>query len=168
MLLINCDPFHSFSFPFIRYFFKTAVQKYSPELRECHKKTPVLVFFLKKQRLQVFKKGLRQSFFSVKFVKFFRTTLFWNKFRRMFLFQGLALRSPIKAISIWFGSLNKKTLLQAIRAILWNSFPPEMSEHSATICSWWSPVLIKSQVKLAEAGVHIFLEYFQFCQSITL
>ena len=70
---IHYDLSHSFSFPFICYFFKISVQKYPFEY---HKKTPVLEFFLKKQRLQVFKKGLRQSFFPVKFVKFFRTTFF--------------------------------------------------------------------------------------------
>ena len=75
MLLINCGPFHSFNFPFICYFSKTAGQKYYPELSECHKKTPVLVF-LKKQRLQVFKKGLDQSYFAVKFVGFFRIAFF--------------------------------------------------------------------------------------------
>ena len=97
---LNCDTFHSFSFPFICYFFKTGVQNYSPELCECHKKTPVLMFFLKKQRLQVFKKGHHQSFFPVKFAKFFRTVFFQNNFRRMFLFRWLALRSPIIAIRI--------------------------------------------------------------------
>ena len=98
MLLIDCDPFRSiFS---ISYFFKTAVQKCSPELCKSHKKTPAIEFFVEKYRLQVTKKGLHQRFFPVKFVEFFRTVSCYGNFWRMFLFQGLALRSPIKARSI--------------------------------------------------------------------
>ena len=47
LLLINCDTFHSFSFPFSCYFFEAAAQKCSPELCEntcigvVHKKTEV-------------------------------------------------------------------------------------------------------------------------------
>ena len=48
--------------------------------------------------------------------------------------------------------------------------PPQKKSRNIQqqLCPWWSPVIIKSQVKLAEAGVHIFMEYFQFRQSITL
>ena len=49
---------------------------------------------------------------------------------------------------------------------MWNSFPEKLSKYSAIICPWWSPVLIKSQVKFAESVFNIFLQHFQFRQRI--
>ena len=72
MLLIDCDLFHLVCF--FGYFFKTAVQKCSPELYESHKKTYVIEFFVKTYRLQVIKKRLRQRFFPVKFGKIFQNS----------------------------------------------------------------------------------------------
>ena len=52
------------------------------------KKTPVLEFFLKKQRLRVFKKGLHQSFFPVKFVNFSEQLFSRTTFGECFCFRG--------------------------------------------------------------------------------
>ena len=92
MVLINCDPFHSFSFLFISYslkqLFRSVHQIFTKSIR---KGTYVLEFFLKKQRMQAVKKGLNQSFFPLKTVKFFRTASFQNNFRWMFLFREVGL-----------------------------------------------------------------------------
>ena len=72
MLLIDCDPFHSFSFPFICYFFEAAAQKCSPQLCE----NTCIGVLLKKAEAVSFVKRVYQSFFLAKFVKFFITAFF--------------------------------------------------------------------------------------------
>ena len=96
VLLINCDPFHSFSFPFICYFFNTAVQKCSPELCECLEKTPALEFFLKKQMLQYSWKDFIKVFFLWNLWNFSEQPFCRTTFGKCFCFRGwCTTRTPL-------------------------------------------------------------------------
>ena len=107
MFLINCGPFHSFSFPFICYFFEAADQTCSPELCEntcigvVHKKTEVASI----------RETTSSKFLSCKICEIFQNSFFLEQ-----------LPANVSALGV-------------------------------------CPV---------EAGIHIFLEYFQFLQGITL
>ena len=72
MLLINCDPFHSFSFPFICYFFETAAQKCSPELRE----NTCIGVLLKKAEAASIHETTSSKFLSCKICEIFQKQLF--------------------------------------------------------------------------------------------
>ena len=74
ILLISCDPFHW------RFLLIT--------ICESHMKIIVIEFFFERHRLQFNKKELRQRFFPLTFVKFFRKILSRTTFSKWFYFRG--------------------------------------------------------------------------------
>ena len=140
LLLINCDPFHSFSFPFICYFFEAAAQKRSPELCEntcigdLHKKTEVSSIH----------ETTSSKFLSCKICEIFQSSFF--------------LEQHWPNVSVW--GVGPAQPYQSSKYVIW------LTKQINTLTSNQSYFV--KQVILAEAGVHSFLEYFQFRQGITL
>ena len=139
MLLINCDPFHSFSFPFICYFFEAAAQKCSPELHEntCNG-------VLLKKRGCKFHETSSSKFLSCEMCEIFQNSVFLEQLSANVSVSGVGPAQPY----------------QSSKYLIW------LTKQINTLTNNQSYIL--KQVRLAEAGIHIFLEYFRFRQGITL
>ena len=140
LLLINCDPFHSFSFPFTCYFFEAAAQKCSPELCE---NTCIEVLY-KKTEVASIHETTSSKFFSCKICEIFQNSFFLEQHSTNVSVSGVGPAQPY----------------QSNKYLIW------LTNQINTLTSNQSYFV--KQVILAEAGVNIFLEYFQSRQGITL
>ena len=134
LLLINCDPFHSFSFPFSCYFFEAAAQKCSPELCE----NTCIGVLHKKTEIASIHETTSSKFLSCKICKIFQNSFFREQ-------------------------LSANGQVQSYQS---NKYLICLTKQINTLTSNQSYFVKK--VILAETGVYIFLEYFQFRQGITL
>ena len=141
LLLINCDPFHSFSFPFICYFFEAAAQKCSLELCE---NTCIGILLKKKTEVASIHEATSSKFLSCKICEIFHNSFFLEQLSANVSVSGVG---PVQSY-------------QSNKYLIW------LTKQINTLTSNQSYFV--KQVIFAEAGVHIFLEYFQFCQGITL
>ena len=163
-MLINCDPSHSV-FLLLTISLKQLLRSALQNFVKVKRKDLWWSSSSKGTCCNISRKDFIKGL-SCEICEIFQNNSFQNNFRRMFLFRELALRRSIKTKSIWFGSLNKETPLTSNQRYLVKQLFQKKSKYSAVTCPWWSTVLIKSKVKFAEAGFHIFLQHFQFRQSI--
>ena len=140
MLLINCDPYHSLSFPFICYFFEAAAQKCSTKLYE----NTCIGVLLKKTDVVSVHETTSSKFLSCKICEIFQNSFFLEQLSASVSVPGVDPAQPY----------------QSSQYLIW------LAKQINTLTSNQSYFV--KQVILAEAGVHIFLKYFQFHQGITL
>ena len=86
----------------------------------------------------------------------------------MFLFREVGLTWPCQSNKCLIWLTKQINTFTSNQSYLVKYLVQKKPEDSTVKCLWWSLIFIKSQVKLATAGAHIFLECFQFSQSIIL
>ena len=150
-------------------------------------------FFSKVPVCDFSKKGLHQRFFSVVFVKCFTNFFSSNKFGWKFLFSKLLwafstvfkivvvfaifwrlpLWSPTKIIITWFTKQIKTLYLTVAQTCFMKLLSRKRIETFLGKCPWCSPISIKSQSNVIEAGLwhwhftQIFLTFYSedpFCR----
>ena len=127
------------------------------------------MFFFKKQRLQVFKKGLHQSLFPCEICEIFHNSFLLEQLSANVSVSRGGSAHPYQSNKylIWLTE-QMNTFINNQSYFMKQLLLKKSRNIQQQLCPWWSLVLINSQAKLAEPGVHIVLEYFQFRQSITL